>query len=125
MERTLKPNLNLVVASEPKKNPTTEFDYRLWYCEINAMGNICSIRTKTCEELIESLFWQKNHLGESFWRVLRKGAENTDEITFSDFISINQFENTHFGNLPTLSEFERSIDVVKYELRNQCVFSFT
>jgi len=58
--------------------------------------------------------------GKSNWRCFQKEREASTEIEVFDFIAMNTFENTHFGNLPTLSEFQVTLNALEgsFELRS-------
>ena len=48
--------------------------------------------------------------------VFKKDACRSEPVELYDFISQNIHENTHFGNLPTLREFQKTIDQLQLNL---------
>ena len=110
----------LAVAAESKKHPKNKHDYKVWYLEIGKNGKVFGVGVKTKQELIENVFENYRLTGKSHWRCFRKDKEQSTPIEVYDFLTLNAFENTHFGNLPTLSEFQKTLDVLesKLELRS-------
>ncbi|MBT3586822.1 MAG: hypothetical protein HN509_18060 [Halobacteriovoraceae bacterium] len=109
----------MAIACEAFKHPQNRSDYKVWYLEIDAGGNVVGIGVKTREQVVESIFNQIRRTGVSNWRAFRKNADKSTTIEVYDFISQNMHENTHFGNLPTLSEFHETLEYLKmnFELR--------
>lgn len=99
----------MAVAVETSKHPKNAFDYRVWYLELDSQGSVVSIGVKTKNELIKSLFASYQQTGKSCWRALLKGHEKSVPIDPLDFISMNTYQNTHFGELPTLNEFQETL----------------
>jgi hypothetical protein len=106
----------LAIAVENKQHPQHRQDYRVWYLELDAASNIVGMGVKTRQELIESLFESYRKTGSSNWRAFCKDSERSRPIEVADFISMNMFDNTHFGNLPTLSEFQGVLDTLGSQL---------
>lgn len=106
----------LAIAVESKQHPKHQNDYRVWYLEIDSGGHVINVGVKTKQELVENLFENYRRTGQSNWRAFQKGAEKSTPIEIYDFISMNMFENTHFGNLPSLSEFQTVLDTLKSRL---------
>jgi len=110
----------LAVCVEPSKQPTQRHDYKIWYLEINSRGQMISVGVKSKEELIKSVLLNFEKTGKTNWRCFQKEKEASTEIEVFDFVAMNTFENTHFGNLPTLSEFQSTLDALQsnFELRS-------
>jgi hypothetical protein len=106
----------LAIAVETKQHPQHHQDYKVWFLELDAVGNVTGMGVKSRTELIESLFASIRKSGESNWRAFCKDSERSRPIEISDFICMNMHENTHFGNLPTLSEFQGVIDALHGQL---------
>ena len=100
----------LAIAVEPNKHPKNQNDYRIWYLELGATGEIHGIGVKGKDQVIESLFANYQKTGKSNWKAFTKDSETSTPIEVFDFVSRNTFENTHFGNLPTLGEFQKTLD---------------
>lgn len=106
----------LAIAVEKKLHPKSQNDYRVWYLEIDSHGQVVGVGVKTKEQLVENLFENYRKNGKSNWRAFLKAAEHSTPIEIFDFVSMNMFENTHFGNLPTLSEFQTVLDSLQSRL---------
>jgi hypothetical protein len=106
----------LAIAVETKQHPKNQNDYRVWYLEIDSSGQVVGVGVKGRQELVENLFENYRKTGKSNWRAFEKGAEKSRSIEIFDFVSMNMFENTHFGNLPTLSEFQTVLDTLQSRL---------
>jgi hypothetical protein len=106
----------LAIAVEAKQHPKHQNDYRVWYLEINSGGQVVSVGVKTKQEMVENLFENYRRTGKSNWRAFEKGAEKSKPIEIFDFVSMNMMENTHFGNLPTLNEFQTVLDTLQSRL---------
>lgn len=106
----------LAIAVESKQHPKNQTDYRVWYLEIDECGQVVAVGSKSKQELIESLFGHYRKYGKSNWRAFQKGAEKSTPVEIFDFVSLNMFENTHFGHLPTLSEFQMVLDTLQSRL---------
>ncbi len=100
--------MNIAICVEPKSNSKT--DYIIWYLKLNQFNEVYGIEVISKEDLIKDLFEHFSRTGKSNWRCFQKDQENSTPIEIFDFVSLNQFENTHFGNLPSLSEFQNVID---------------
>jgi hypothetical protein len=106
----------LAIAVETKQHPQQQNDYRVWYLEVDSGGQVIGVGVKTKQEMIENLFASYAQTGKSNWRAFEKGAEKSRPVEIFDFVSMNMFENTHFGNLPTLSEFQKVLDTLQSRL---------
>ncbi len=106
----------LAIAVEPSKHPAHRQNYRIWYLELNSTGDVISIGVKSREELIKSMFSDYKKTGKSSWRAFRKNETRSTQIDLMDFVSQNMFENTHFGELPTLGEFQSTLDHLQMSL---------
>lgn len=110
----------LAVCVEPNNHPEHSQNYKIWYLELDSRSNVVGIGVKTREELVKSVLENFQKTGKTNWRCFRKEHESSTEIEVFDFIGMNSFENTHFGNLPTLSEFQATLDALEgsFELRS-------
>lgn len=108
--------INLAICVEPNKNHTQKTDYKVWYLELNTRGNVVGINVKSKEELLKSVLTNFQKTGKTNWRCFQKDKEVSTAIEVFDFISMNTFENTHFGNLPTLSQFQKTLNSLQSNL---------
>lgn len=115
-QRDKEGSMKLAIAVESKQHPQNQNDYRVWFLEIDDNGHVVSVGVKTKQELVEDLFECYRRTGKSNWRAFQKGAEKSSPIEIFDFVSMNMHENTHFGNLPTLSEFQSVLDALQSRL---------
>lgn len=106
----------LAIAVETKQHPKNQNDYRVWYLEVDSSGQVVGVGVKTKQEMVENLFANYAKSGKSNWRAFEKGAEKSRSVEIFDFVGMNMFENTHFGNLPTLSEFQTVLDTLQSRL---------
>lgn len=106
----------LAIAAQTYKHPKNKSNYRVWYLELNELGSVIGIGVKTREELVQSLMSSYKAKGKSNWRAMLKGHEQSSPIELYDFISQGMFENTHFGNLPTIDEFQEVLDRLEANL---------
>jgi len=103
----------MAIAAESSGHPARKSNYRVWYLEINKRGDVIGVGVKSKEELVESIFANYAETGDSCWRAFRRNFDHSTAIEIFDFISQNDHENTHFGELPTLSEFQGTLDALK------------
>lgn len=108
--------MNLAIAVETFQHPQHRQEYRVWFLELDTTGRVVGLGVKSKQELIESLFESYKKTGKSNWRAFRKGAEKSTPIEVADFIAMNMTENTHFGDLPTLNEFQGVLDALHSQL---------
>ena len=108
--------MNLAIAVESKQHPKNQNDYRVWYLEIDECGQVVGVGVKSKSEMVENLFENYRKTGKSNWRAFQKGAERSTPVEIFDFVSMNMHENTHFGNLPTLNEFQSVLDTLESRL---------
>jgi len=106
----------MAIAVEHPKHPTRRDQYHIWYLEIDDRNRVVGVGKKSREELVESLFRSYKATGHSNWRAFKKGAEQSSPIELHDFIAQNLFENTHFGELPNLAEFQETLDLIRNRL---------
>lgn len=111
----------MAIAVETMKHPDNRHDYKVWYLEMNRFQDVIGVGVMTREEMVKSIFSQYRKTGHSGWRALLKGEEQSKEIEVFDFIAQNTLENTHFGNLPTLSEFQDVIDRLRLNLEVRAI----
>ena len=108
--------MNLAIAVESKQHPKNHNDYRVWYLEIDTAGQVVGVGVKSKQEMVENLFENYRKTGKSNWRAFQKNAERSTPVEIFDFVGMNMHENTHFGNLPTLSEFQSVLDTLQSRL---------
>ncbi|MCK5073732.1 MAG: hypothetical protein KAQ98_09930 [Bacteriovoracaceae bacterium] len=106
----------MAIATETFKHPSKRNDYRVWYLELNNHGDVVGIGVKSREDLIKNLFEHFRKTGKSNWRVFRKNDDSSTPIEIFDFISQNIHENTHFGDLPSLCEFQETLNALQMNL---------
>ncbi|WP_408097700.1 hypothetical protein ACJVC5_01950 [Peredibacter sp. HCB2-198] len=106
----------LAIAVETKQHPKNQNDYRVWYLEVDSSGQVVGVGVKTKQDMVENLFANYRKTGKSNWRAFQKGAERSTPVEIFDFVSMNMHENTHFGNLPSLSEFQGVLDTLQSRL---------
>lgn len=111
----------LAVAVESYKHPRKRSDYKVWYLELNETKEVIGIGVKTRQELIESVFNNFRKHGTSGWRAFCTDAVRSKEIEVVDFIAQNSQENTHFGNLPTLDQFQVTLNHLQMNLELQSI----
>ena len=103
----------MAIAVQVPKHPRHRDNYKIWYLKFDKRGKIISIGAKSKEELISSLFINYKKHGCSNWRSFNKGNERSTSIEPYDFIDQNIYENTHFGELPTLCEFQDTLNYLQ------------
>ena len=108
--------MNLAIAVESKQHPKNQNDYRVWYLEIDECGQVVGVGVKSKEQMVENLFENYRKTGKSNWRAFQKNAESSTPVEIFDFVSMNMHENTHFGSLPSLSEFQNVLDTLQSRL---------
>jgi hypothetical protein len=106
----------LAVAVETSQHPSRKQDYKVWYLEIGSDGKVQGIGVKTKEELIESIFTNYRLTGKTNWRCFQKEREHSAPIEIYDFVAMNTDQNTHFGDLPSLAEFQLTLDSLQTNL---------
>lgn len=105
--------MKLAIAAETSKHPTRKADYKVWYLEMDSRGTVMGMGSVTREELVQDLFKSYQQTGKSNWRAFKKGQDKSTPIELYDFIAMNGQENTHFGNLPTLDQFQETLNQLK------------
>lgn len=110
----------LAIAVLPTTQPSSRSDYKVWYLELNDRKEVVGIGVKTREEMVKDLFDCYRQTGRSNWRAFKSGEDQSTPIEIYDFIAHNQHENTHFGNLPTLSQFQQTLKMLelKFEIQH-------
>jgi len=103
----------MAIAVEPAKNPMKQENYRVWYLQLNDKKEVIGIAVKSREDLVHQLLHQYKKHGKSFWRAFLVGEPRSTAIELFDFIAMGQFQNTHFGNLPTIHEFQETLERLK------------
>ncbi len=113
--------MNMAIAVESNKHPDNRSAYKVWYLELNSKGDVIGLGVLTKEELIENLFTHYKKYGKSNWRSFKKDADCSSQIEVFDFIAQGMFENTHFGNLPTLAEFQQTLNHLQMNLELRAI----
>lgn len=106
----------MAIAAETSKHPSLRHDYKIWYLQLNECGDVIGIGVKSREDLIQNLFNNYRRTGKSNWRAFKKDADQSTAVEVFDFISQNMGENTHFGDLPTLAEFQETLNCLQMNL---------
>lgn len=104
----------LAIAVETHKNQKQ--NYRIWFLELDHTKKVVNIGMKTKQELLANIFENYRRFGKTNWRAFGKNNETSHPIELTDFSSLNLHENTHFGNLPTLKEFQQVLDSLSLNL---------
>lgn len=112
--------MKIAIAVETFKHPEKRSDYKVWYLTLGQHHEIINIGILTREELVQDIFQQYRKNGKSGWRAFCVESERSREIEVFDFIAQNSNENTHFGNLPTLDQFQSTLDHLQmnFEVRS-------
>jgi len=113
--------MNMAIAVESHKHPDKRSLYKVWYLELSSQGDVIGLGVLTKEELIKDLFTHYKKYGKSNWRAFKKESESSTPIEVFDFISQGMFENTHFGNLPTLAEFQQTLNHLQMNLELKAI----
>jgi hypothetical protein len=100
----------LAIAVENSKHPKNQANYRVWYLETDPRGKVVGIGVKSKNDVIQSLFTSYQKSGKTNWRAFTKESDASKPIEACDFISKNMHENTHFGNLPSLGDFQKTLN---------------
>lgn len=111
----------MAIAVETSKHPSKKSHYKVWYLELNSRGDVVGIGVKTREELVKNLFEYYGKHGKSNWRAFQKDKDASTPVEILDFISQNIHENTHFGNLPTLSEFQETLNCLALNMELKAI----
>lgn len=115
--------MKMAIATETSKHPSNRSDYKVWYLEVTSRGDVVGIGVVTREELVKEVFQTYRRTGKSGWRVFKKGEDHSEPIEIYDFISQNSQENTHFGNLPTLAQFQETLMYLQSNLELRSIAS--
>jgi hypothetical protein len=111
----------LAIAAESLRAQEKPEDYKVWFLELDSRGKVINIGVKNRKELVANLFDSYRKTGKSNWRAFRKNSERSTPIELYDFISKNMFENTHFGSLPTLGEFQETLNALRMNLELKAI----
>jgi len=113
----------MAIAVENFKHPDKRSDYKIWFLELNKLGEVINIGVRDREKLVQCIFKEYQRTGQSGWRAFCQDAEQSRPIEIYDFIAQNSMENTHFGNLPTLAEFQETLNYLQMNLEVRAVAS--
>jgi len=111
----------MAIAVEPSKDLTKKTDYKVWYLEFNQFNEVICIGSLTREKLVQNIFSNFRKKGKTNWRAFLKEKEKSVEIEIFDFIAMELSKNTHFGELPTLSEFQETINYLQMNFEIQSI----
>ena len=111
----------MAIAVESAQHPKNRNQYKVWYLEIDGDNHVVGIGVMDRMELVQNLFENYRKTGKSNWRAFKKETEESTPIEVYDFISQNMHENTHFGNLPTLSEFQETLKQLQMNLEMRAI----
>ena len=104
--------MKMAIAVETKKHPREKNNYRVWFLELDKRGQVISLGVKSREELLQDLMNDYRVYGGSKWKAFLKDHDESTPIELHDFIAQSMHNNTHFGNLPTLNEFQNTLDAL-------------
>jgi len=96
----------LIVAVEKESELQYQNDYTLWFLDLDQQKNLCGVGKIKKSELMKNLFEKAHKKTKSVWKVLSKHSNSPRKISLLDFASLNLYENTHLGDLPTLEHFQ-------------------
>lgn len=102
---------------------TESKNYELWYAKLDQAYQIESLLKIDKESLIKELFQDYATGGKSSWEVLQKKSGNIEPIELTDFVSMNTYSNTHFGDLPTTEEFNEVLHHLNINLKLEALAS--
>ena len=105
--------MKMAIAVETHKHPDNRGDYKVWYLLLNKNKEVIKLDVVSREQLIKDLMHNYRKFGKSNWRAFLKTQSESTPIDLTDFIAQNIHENTHFGNLPNLCEFQDLLDRLK------------
>ncbi|MCK5882451.1 MAG: hypothetical protein KAG61_02090 [Bacteriovoracaceae bacterium] len=111
----------MAVAVETSKHPQRKNDYKIWYLELNDRQSVVGIGVKSKDEVLEDLFSYYSQTGKTNWRAFERDSEVSTKIEVFDFIAISTGHNTHFGKLPTLSEFQKVLSYLQMNLEVRAI----
>ena len=106
-------SMYMAIAVQVPGHLSERENYRVWFLKFDEAGKLVHIGAKSREELIQSLFENYRKYGKSNWRAFCKDSEHSTPIEPYDFINLNMYENTHFGTLPTLAEFQATLNTLQ------------
>jgi hypothetical protein len=115
--------MKMAIAVEAFKHPDKNSDYKVWYLNLSRIGEVVGIGVMTRKELVQDLFTEYKRTGKSGWRAFCSEEEASRPIEVFDFIAQNTCENTHFGNLPTLAEFQVTLNQLQLNLELRSIAS--
>ncbi len=113
----------LIIACETFTSMEGRADYKVWYLEMGPMGKVFDLKSKKREELIGSIMENHQRYGRSLWRAFLKDHEESIAIDLFDFVGKNTNHNTHFGNLPTVSDLQAVLAHMKIKLEAKALAS--
>jgi hypothetical protein len=111
----------MIIAVETTKHPERQGEYRVWYLELNHNKDVIAVNVTSKDQLVKSIMRDVQRTGKSSWRAFLKGESQSKPVELIDFIGQSRFENTHFGNLPHLSEFQNLLDQLKLGLEIRAI----
>lgn len=103
----------MAIAVQVPQHPQERENYKVWYLKFNPQGKLIQIGAKSKQELVQSLFENYRKEGKSNWKAFCKDSDSSKIIEPYDFINLNLYENTHFGTLPTLAEFQLTLNTLQ------------
>ncbi len=111
----------MAIAVETSKHPLNQDDYKVWYLELSKERYVIGLGVKTKNELVQNVFLNYKKYGKTNWRAFLFDNDESTEIEIFDFIARTMFENTHFGNLPTLNEFQSTLNSLQMNLEFKAI----
>ena len=108
--------MKMAIAVETRKHPRERNNYRVWFLELDETGIVIGLGVKSREDLVQDLMNDYKVFGKSNWKAFLKDRDQSTAIELYDFIAQSMHDNTHFGNLPSLSEFQTTLDSLGAQL---------
>lgn len=99
----------VVLAVDAKKHPKFKCEYHIWYAVFNSEAKLQKFGRYSKDQLIENIFADIRRWGSSSWFALNCHSDQLRPIELIDFLSMENFSNSHFGNLPYISQFDQSL----------------
>ncbi len=103
----------LAFAVEVNPHPRHQENYRVWFMRLNKYGKMTNIGIMSKKDLIQALFRSYREKGKSNWMALTKTSSQFSPIELIDFLAMSTHANTHFGELPTIAEFQKVLNQVQ------------
>lgn len=113
--------MKIAIAVQTMKHPERRSDYQVWFLTVNEVGSVVGVGVIGREELVKEALINYQKSGRTNWRAFLKGREESTPVDVFDFIAQNMHENTHFGELPTLSEFQQTLNYLNMSMELRAI----